>query len=105
MKCLNGGKCAVGMGNVPFCECANRRFTGTQCEIDLRELMNGTRAVRSERVLENEEEAMSVSCGVLGNDADTIDYVFVALVIAGVLILVLVVAYIYVQVKVKRIKM
>jgi len=48
---------------------------------------------------------MSVSCGVLGNDADTIDYVFVALVIAGVLILVLVVAYIYVQVKVKRIKM
>jgi len=106
MKCLNGGKCVVDkkMGNVPFCECMNRRFTGTQCEIDLTEFINGTRSVRPEKVVENLEEDLSFSCGVLGNDVEIIDYVFVALVITGVLIFVLVVVYIYVQVKVKRVK-
>ncbi len=32
MKCLNGGKCQVGLKNIPYCECPDKRFTGTQCE-------------------------------------------------------------------------
>ena len=33
MTCLNGGKCKVGVKNLPYCECQDKRFAGTQCEI------------------------------------------------------------------------
>ncbi len=33
MSCSNGGKCLTDDRDIPYCECTDKRYTGTQCEI------------------------------------------------------------------------
>ena len=108
MRCMNNGKCVTDEANnyVPFCECGNKRFTGTQCEIDLEEFSNATRPVRSEKVVDGLDDMVMVlgECGVLGNDVSSIDYLFFALVITCILIGIIGIIYVFVQIKIKRVK-
>lgn len=102
MKCLNGGKCKLGHKNVPYCECIDKRFTGTQCEIDLVLLGNETEIVKfktSSLELENR-----VKCDILGNDVNFIDYVFTTMMLFFLLIIIIVVVYVYVQLNIRRTK-
>jgi hypothetical protein len=101
MTCLNGGQCVQDeRNNVPFCECSDKRFTGTQCEIDLNLFTNSSR-VRSGKIVEADD---LVNCGVLGNNVTVIDYVFFSLVIACILVAIIGIIYVYVQIKIKRVK-
>lgn len=103
MKCLNGGECQIDQNNVPFCDCVDKRFVGTQCEQDVTLLFNETQneSVRRSAILDsinlNEEQ-----CDFLGNDLQTIDYILFFLVLSLLFIMIIVTIYIYVQCSIKR---
>ena len=100
MKCLNNGKCVTDKNNVPFCECVDKRYVGTQCEQDITLVFNTTETVRTSAILDSEKEAES--CSFLGNDLQTIDYILFFLIISLIFIIIVVTIYIYVQCSIKR---
>lgn len=100
MKCLNGGKCLTDLMDVPYCECDDRRFIGTQCEISLMEFTNATE-VKVSALLESKDD---IQCAWLGNDVKTIDYIFFFLIVAFTFIIIVCIIYVYVHLNVKHIK-
>lgn len=102
MKCLNGGKCSVGIKNIPYCECPDKRFTGTQCEIDLSKHANSSDLVKLK--LSSEHLEIQITCDILGNDVTLIDYIFATMMLFLILIIIIVIVYIYVQINIRRTK-
>jgi len=101
MKCLNGGKCQVGLKNIPYCECPNKRYTGTQCEKDILTLNSSEADKLKSLSLQLESQ---ISCDILGNDVTLIDYAFAAMMLFFALVIIIVMIYIYVQINIRKVK-
>lgn len=101
MNCSNGGKCLTDDLNVPFCECTNKRYTGTQCEIDLTQFTNVTQAVKAEALLNSDER---IDCPILGANTAIIDYLFLVVIISLIIIIIIGAIYVYVQLRIKKFK-
>lgn len=103
MKCLNGGECKIDQNNVPFCDCADKRFVGTQCEQDVTLLFNETQreSVRRSAILDS-DKVDAEQCDILGNDLQTIDYILFFLILSLLFIVIIVTIYIYVQCSIKN---
>ncbi|CAF0808821.1 unnamed protein product [Brachionus calyciflorus] len=99
MKCLNGGECIV-LNNVPHCKCPSTKFIGTRCEIDISLTTSAQKNSPFSSALSNSD----LSCDLLGNDVGAIDYIFLALIIFGLIIFVIACVYVYVYIGIKRTK-
>jgi len=102
MKCQNGGVCVTGANEIPFCNCPNKQFAGTQCEIDLSPMTNNLASFHARTAALGLDKP--VDCDMLGNEASTIHYVFAVLIIFLVLVVIVVAIYVCVQSSISRTK-